>query len=378
MIEWFASGFHYAWSFVVILSVIVFVHEFGHYMVARWCGVKVDVFSIGFGREIWGYTAKKSGTRWKVSLLPFGGYVKMFGDATASSTADTMLLEQMSEADKKLSFHHKSLGAKSLVVVAGPLANFILAIAIFTYFIFTNGIASTEPKVGELIADMPAIEAGLKVGDIITEVNGKPVHTFNDIPAIIALNVDDTVVLNFLREGKHQRVRMKPKIITDKDMLGNAVKRPIIGFKSPTITYQEVGLPRALLEAVRSTYGLCTSSLEVLGQILTGKRSAQELKGPVGIAKLSGQVTQAGKNFSQTFHTILWFIALLSVNLGMVNLFPVPMLDGGHLAYYGIEAIRGKPLAERYMNWGYKMGFVILASLMGFTLINDFQQMLGI
>lgn len=378
MIEWVTSGFHYVWSFVVILSVIVFVHEFGHYIVARWCGVKVDVFSIGFGREIWGYTAKKSGTRWKLSLLPFGGYVKMFGDASAASTPDINAFDQMSEQEKTLSFHHKPLWAKSLVVAAGPLANFILAITIFTYFIFTSGISSTEPKVGELIKGLPAAIAGLKVGDEITQVNGKKVKVFNDIPAIVTLNVGEPIIINFIREGKPLQLSMIPKFIEDKDALGNVVKRPVIGFKSPTITFKKVGLPRALKEAVLSTYNLCASSMQVLGQMLSGKRSAEELKGPVGIAKLSGQVTQSGDTLSQTLHTILWFIALLSVNLGMVNLFPIPMLDGGHLVYYAIEALRGKPMAERYMNWGYKFGFILLASLMAFTLFNDLRQMLGL
>lgn len=375
MLEWMTEAWHYAWSFIVIISVIVFVHEFGHYIVARWCGVKVEVFSIGFGREIWGYTAPKSGTRWKISLLPFGGYVKMFGDAGAASTADTDAIEAMSEADKEVSFHHKPLWAKALVVAAGPVANFILTIAVFTYFIFTVGIASTEPVVGSVLKNSAASEAGIKAGDRILSINGKEMKRFNDIPAYIITNTGTNITLLIERGGKTITRELTPRIVEEKDMLGNSSKRPLIGLKSTQITRESVGMTEAIWEAMKSTYNMCTSSLKVLGQMITGQRSVEELKGPVGIAKMSGQVTQSGESMSETLHMILWFIALLSANLGMVNLFPIPMLDGGHLMYYGVEALRGKPVAERYMEFGYRMGFVLLMTLMGFTLLNDLRQL---
>lgn len=375
MLEWMTEAWHYAWSFIIIISVIVFVHEFGHYIVARWCGVKVDVFSIGFGREIWGYTAKKSGTRWKLSLLPFGGYVKMFGDAGAASTADADAIEAMSEADKKVSFHHKPLWAKALVVAAGPVFNFILTITVFTYFIFTVGIASTEPVVGSVLKDSAASEAGIKAGDRILSINGKEMKRFNDIPAYIITNTGTNITL-LIKRGEQTITReLTPRIVEEKDMLGNSSKRPLIGLKSTQITRESVGITEAIWEATKSTYNMCASSLKVLGQMITGKRSVEELKGPVGIAKMSGQVTQSGESMSETLHMILWFIALLSANLGMVNLFPIPMLDGGHLMYYGVEALRGKPVAERYMEFGYRMGFVLLMTLMGFTLLNDLRQL---
>lgn len=375
MLEWITTVWHYAWSFITIISVIVFVHEFGHYIVARWCGVRVEVFSIGFGREIWGHTAKKSGTRWKLSLLPFGGYVKMFGDAGAASTADNEALVQMSEEEKKVSFHHKPLWAKALVVVAGPFFNFLLTIAVFTYFIFTVGIASTEPVIGEVMANSAASDAGLKKGDRVLSINDKTMKRFNDIPAYIITNTGTEIVLRIERQGKTRTVNLAPRLIEEKDMLGNTSKRPLIGIKSTQITRESVGIGEALWEAVKSTYNMCTSSLKVLGQMITGKRGVEELKGPVGIAKMSGQVTQAGDSMSETLRMILWFIALLSANLGMVNLFPIPMLDGGHLMYYGIEAVRGKPMAERYMEFGYRTGFVLLMTLMGFTLLNDLRQL---
>lgn len=369
------QAWHYAWSFMVIISVIVFVHEFGHYIVARWCGVKVETFSIGFGREIWGYTSRKSGTRWKLSLLPFGGYVKMFGDAGAASTADTEAIALMTEEEKKVSFHHKPLWAKALVVAAGPAFNFMLTIAVFTYFIFTVGIASTEPVVGEVLKGSAAAEAGIHAGDRILSIDGKKMERFNDIPAYIITNTGTEVTLLIERKGKQRSLTLTPRIVEEKDMLGNSSKRPLIGLKSNQITRESVGFGQALVEAVKSTYNMCASSLKVLGQMLTGKRSVEELKGPVGIAKMSGQVTQAGDTMPETLRMILWFVALLSANLGMVNLFPVPMLDGGHLVYYGIEAMRGRPMAERYMEFGYRMGFVLLMTLMGFTLFNDLRQL---
>lgn len=375
MLDWILTIWHYAWSFVVILSTIVFVHEFGHYIVARWCGVRVETFSIGFGREVWGYTSKRSGTRWKFSALPFGGYVKMFGDSTAASTADTDVLSQMTESERKVSFHHKPLWAKAAVVAAGPIANFILTIGIFTYFLFTIGMASTEPTIGEIMNNTPAAESRLKVGDRILRVDDRKIENFNDIPKAIMINTGTPVSLELMRGEKRMTLTITPKIIEDKDSLGNQVKRPLIGFKSKQVTYEDIGLIRALKEAVRSTYDICVASFKVIGQMISGERSTEELKGPLGIAKLSGQATQAGNTTGETLHVMLWFIAMLSANLGMVNLFPVPVLDGGHLVYYGIEAVRGKPMAERFMELGYKAGFVLLVSLMAFTVFNDLRQL---
>lgn len=375
MLESLSEVFHYAWSFILIISVIVFIHEFGHYIVARGCGVKVEIFSIGFGREIWSFTAKKSGTRWKFSILPFGGYVKMYGDAGAASNADDEAIAKMTEAEKKISFHHKPLWAKSLVVAAGPIANFILTIAVFTYFIFTVGIASTKPIVGEVLKPSAAYDAGIKVGDKVISINGKKMVRFNDIPAYIITNTGTEITILIERDGKQKSLTLVPRIVEEKDILGNSNKRPLIGLQSTKITRDSVGLGQAVWEAIKSTYGMCVSSLKVLGQMITGDRSVDELKGPVGIAKMSGQVTQSGDNMSETLHTILWFIALLSANLGMVNLFPIPMLDGGHLMYYGLEAMRGKPVAERVMDFSYRVGFVLLMTLMGFTLLNDIRQL---
>ncbi len=374
MIESLQSLFHYVWSFALILSVIVFVHEFGHFMAARLCGVKVEVFCIGFGRELLGRT-DKHGTRWKLALWPLGGYVKMFGDATAASTPDTNAFEGMSDAEKRVSFHFKPLWAKAIIVAAGPLANFALAIAVFTYFIFTVGLNSTEPVVGSLMPDTPAMAAGLKAGDVITHVDGREMRTFNDIPAALLTNVGKPVTLEVTRGTEHLTLSLTPILFAEKDALGNEQKRPLIGIRSQKITYQDVGLLTALGAATSRTYDMCKTTLHVLGQMITGDRSTKDLKGPLGIAKLSGEVTSTGETMSETLRMILWFIALLSVNLGFVNLLPIPMLDGGHLAFYSIEALRGRPMAAKFQEWSYRVGFALVACLMGLSLFNDVRQM---
>jgi len=355
-------------AFFIVLSVIVFIHEFGHYIVAKWSGVKIDAFAIGFGKELIGFN-DKSGTRWKLCLLPLGGYVKMFGDASAASTADADAMDQMSEQDKSLTFHHKPLAKKAAVVAAGPFANFILTIAIFTYFIMTSGLPSVDPVVGQIMPDSPAMAAGLKPGDRVVRINDQDVKSFNDITYIISTNLGTPVTLHLLRADKPVEIVLTPKEIEDDDGLGNKIKRPLIGIKSAEIKYEDVGPVTAVAESVRRTYMICETTIKVIGQIVTGKRAAHDLKGPVGIAQLSGQAAQ------KDFHTVLWLIAMLSANLGLVNLFPVPLLDGGHLAYYTAEALQGRPLAEKVQQYGFRIGFAILFTLMAFTLFNDLSRL---
>jgi regulator of sigma E protease len=355
---------HTMWSFFVVLSVIVFIHEFGHYIVAKFCGVKIEAFSIGFGREIFGWN-DRSGTRWKLSLLPLGGYVKMYGDSSAASTADEEAIEQMTPEQKAMTFHHKSLPRKMAIVSAGPIANFILTIAVFTYFVMKVGLPSVEPVVGSLMENSPAVEAGLKPGDRIYQINQDKVSSFNDIPYYIATNLGTPVTLHIRRDDKEMEIILTPKEIESDDGLGNKVKRPLIGIKSAEIKYESTHIGQAMAEGVRRTALICTTTIKVIGQMITGKRGAHELKGPIGIAQLSGQATD------KDFHTTLWLIAMLSANLGLVNLFPIPLLDGGHLMYYMAEAISGRPLAQKVQEYGFRIGFMILMTLMAFTLLND-------
>lgn len=359
---------HTIWSFFIVLSVIVFIHEFGHYFIAKLCGVKIESFSIGFGKELIGFN-DKSGTRWKLSVLPLGGYVKMFGDASAAFTTDVEAIERMSASERALTFHHKPLYKKAAIVAAGPLFNFVLTIAIFTFFIMTTGLPSAEPVVGDVMMNSPAQEAGLRPGDRIMRINADKVTSFNDISYLISTNLGTPVALLVERGAQELNITLTPKETEDDDGLGNKIKHPLIGIKSAEIKYQNAGLIKALEESARRTYMLCASTLKVVGQMLTGKRGAGDLKGPIGIAQLSGQATD------KDFHTTLWLIAILSANLGLVNLFPIPLLDGGHLTYYALEAFRGRPVAQKLQEYGFRFGFAILAALMAFTVINDLRKL---
>lgn len=359
---------HHLASFVVVLTVIVFVHEFGHYAIARLCGVKITAFSIGFGRELWGFN-DRTGTHWRISALPLGGFVKMHGDSSAASTADLDALDAMPEEEKRVTFHFKPLWQKAAIVAAGPFSNFLLTITVLTYFILTVGLPSAEPVIGEIMKDTAAEAAGLKAGDRILSVNGKKVAVFNDIPYFISTNLGTPIDLVIERSGTQSGIVLTPRNFEEEDALGNKVSRPLIGIRSKDIKYEEVGPFRAVGEATYRTYLICETTLRVLAQMVTGERSAKDLKGPVGIAKLSGQAT--GKGFSTT----LWLIAMLSANLGLVNLLPIPMLDGGHLAYYAAHAARGRPLAQKVQEYGFRLGFATIATLMAFTIYNDLRQL---
>lgn len=368
MLQHLYSAGHTLAAFIIVLSIIVFIHEYGHYIIAKLCGVKIDAFSIGFGKELFGWN-DKSGTRWKVSLLPLGGYVKMFGDSSAASTPDGDLLEKMTEQERGKAFHFKPLYKKMLIVAAGPAANFLLTIAIFVYFIMSNGLPSIDPVIGKVMPDSPAFSAGLQEGDRIVAIDGNKVSSFNDISYMISTNLGTPVALDVERAQNMMKITLTPKLTEEDDGLGNKIKRPLIGIKSGDIKYADVGLIKAFSEATRRTYMICESTVKVMGQMIAGKRSAEDLKGPVGIAQLSGQAA------SKDAHTVLWLIAIISANLGFMNLLPIPVLDGGHLVYYIIEAVQGRPLAQKIQEYGFRIGFALLAMLMAFTLFNDLRKL---
>jgi regulator of sigma E protease len=368
--ETLATIFHYTWSFTLVIGVIVFVHEFGHFWIARLCGVKIEAFSIGFGSEIFGRT-DKHGTRWKFAAIPLGGYVKMYGDSSAASTPDVEKLDAMSEIERKQSLHYQPLWAKSAIVAAGPIANFLLTIAVFTYFIYSVGIASTEPIIGEVMKNTPAAEAGLKPGDRVLKIDDDEMHRFDDIPEKLITNLYTPVTLTIERNGKTLTKTITPIEYEDTDLGGNKEKRPLIGIRSQQITRQNVAFPQAVWLAAEKTYSMCRTNLYALGQIITGDRSAKQLTGTLGIAKLSGDITKQGETARDTLMTILWFIAVLSAGIGLVNLFPLPMLDGGHLVFYALEALRGRPASERFMEYSYRVGFTLIIMLMAFTIYND-------
>ena len=358
-----------ALSFIIIISAIVFVHEFGHYIIAKWAGVKIEIFSIGFGREVIGWN-DRSGTRWRIASLPLGGYVKMYGDASEASTPLADITE-LPEVEKHKTFYYKPLYKKAAIVVAGPLSNFLMTIVILTVFIVTKGIPSSEPVIGEVLKDTPAQASGLLAGDRVLKVNGEKVDNFQDIPRMIMTNLGTPVTLELQRGTEKKWVTLIPKQVTEKNDLGNDYTRPLIGIKSTDIKIDKDVSPfRAVKEAVKATYRMCETTLFAIGQMLTGERSAKEINGPLGIAKLSGQATDKG------LFVVFWFMATLSANLGLINLFPVPMLDGGHLLYYFIEIIAGKPPGKRFQEYGLRIGMALIAMLMAFAIFNDLRTML--
>lgn len=362
--DWFTNIAHHIGSFLLIISVIVFIHEFGHYLLARLCGVRVEEFSIGFGKEIWGRN-DSHGTRWKISLLPIGGFVKMFGDADPASSPDRDKLEHMSEEEKKVSFIHKPLLSKAMVVAAGPVANFILALIIFTGFFAVFGRPVSPPVVGSVMEGSAAAAADIRAGDRFISIDGTKVERFADIQRVVRMHMDGEIRLLLLRDGAEVTVSLTPVLQKSKDVFGNEVKIPLLGISSGATEYEELSLPAAVPAAVDEMLNMCADTMKALGQMVTGRRSVSELGGPIKIAQYSGQSMQQG------FSTVLWFMAVLSLNLGLINLFPIPMLDGGHLLFYMVEALRGRPLAEKFQDYAFKFGFAIIITLMAFTTIND-------
>ncbi len=366
--EWVGSLLYNFFSFVFIISVIVFIHEYGHYIVAKISGVKIEVFSIGFGPEICGIN-DRSGTRWKLSALPFGGYVKMFGDVDPSSAPDNDKIATFSEEDKKHAFHTQPLSIKAAVVAAGPIANFILAIVILTGFYTAYGKPVTLPEISVVMEESAAAEAGIEVGDVITSIDGQEIESFGDIQRIVSINTGTPLSFIVKRGELEEVLRVTPHMKEREDIFGNIVKAPLIGIASESVSYRDLHAGNAFVEAVGETYFISTATLKAIGQMIVGERGVEELSGPLRIAKYSGQSVEQGMS------TILWFMVILSVNLGLINLFPIPVLDGGHLLYYIIEAVRGKPMADKMQEWGFRVGIALVLSLAIFSTFNDLRHL---
>lgn len=352
-------------AFLVVLTVLVFVHEWGHYIVARMNGVRVEVFSVGFGPEIWGFN-DKHGTRWKFSWIPLGGYVKFFGDASEASTPDQSLAT-MSEEDKKVSFHYKNLWQKSAIVFAGPAVNFLFAILIIAGMFFSYGRVVNLPIVGDVVEGGAAIEAGIKAGDRIIEIDGEPIQSFREITTHLMLKVQDDVSVLLLRDGVEHTLSFKLNVIESTNLLGETTEIRQIGIRSNPNEREviEYNLFGALWQATIETKNLTQDNLKGIKQILVGDRSPKELGGPITIARV------AGKTIDYGFVQFINFMALVSIGLGMINLFPIPMLDGGHLLYYAIEAIQRKKMSIKAQEFGFKIGAAVVLSLMIFVFYND-------
>lgn len=366
--ETLAAFFYNLAVFIPVISVIVFVHEFGHYFVAKRCGVKVDAFAIGFGKEIVGWN-DKSGTRWKICWLPFGGYVKMFGDINPASAPDPNM-QNLSDEDKKKTFHFKPLPQKAAIVAAGPFTNFLFTIVVLTFFFSHYGKMESPTQIGEILGGGAAEEAGLHPGDVILSLDGEKVQNFSDIARIVSLNQGTAMEAVFLRDKVKQVMQITPHVVKVDDALGNEIKIGQIGIKAMEGNYVKLNVVQAIPEAVKETYFICTSTLKALGQMVKGQRGFEDLGGPIRIAKYSGQASKKG------FATVLWLMALISANLGLINLFPIPALDGGHLLYYVIEALQGRPLAEKFQEYGLRFGIALIIALALFATFNDIRSLL--
>lgn len=351
-------------SFIFILTIIVFIHEFGHYYVARKCGVKIDEFAIGFGKELFGFN-DKNGTRWKFCLLPFGGYVKMFGDRNPASVADGEKIKKMTAAEKKVSFYFQSVYKRMAIVLAGPIANFILAVILFTVIFRIQGTTTILPIVDGLVDKGAAQEAGLKAGDKISSIGGKEITKFSQIQEIIYPSAEKELEIIVQREGKDIVFNLTPKASISEDFFGNEIKVGMIGVTAGQYEYKKLNLFQSFTQANKETYNLSVAVLGAVKDLITGKRSVKELGGPVKIAQYSGQSVDKG------MIVVIWFMAMISINLGVLNLLPLPILDGGHFFYYVIEAIKGKPLPQKVQQYGFQVGFAMILTLMLFTTFND-------
>lgn len=355
-------------AFLFVLTVVVFIHEMGHFLVARWCGVDVKAFSIGFGPEIFGWN-DRHGTRWRVAWIPLGGYVKFMDDENAASAPSRETIANMTETERRGSFHAKPVWQRAAVVAAGPIANFLLAIAIFTTMFLLVGVRLTAASVDEVVPDSPAAKAGFMAGDLIKQIDGRKIEGFNDVLRIVGTSPERELDVVVERAGKSVNLKVRPALQEQKDAFGGVNRRGVIGIKRvntpQTVEVRRVGPIEALSLGVGETTFIVTSTFGYLGDVIAGRQKADQLGGPIRIAEVSGQVAKVG------MEALVQLIAVISVSVGMINLFPIPLLDGGHLLFYAFEAVRRRPLSDRTQEIGFRIGLAVVLMLMAFATIND-------
>jgi len=363
----------YILPFIVLILIVVFIHEYGHYYFAKKYGVGVTDFSIGFGQEIFGWN-DKSGTRWKICWIPLGGYVKFFGDRNVYSQADHKeILEKYNEEEQKKLFILKPLYQRTLIVFGGPLANFLLALVIFFSIYTFVGKDFTPAVINEVQKDSPAMTGGLKQNDVILEIDGNKVESIMDVSKFITMSTDEIIDFKVKRSYDELILKIKPNIVPGEDNLGNKLNKRIVGIKlgayNNEINHVKLGPAQAIYHAAHEVYYVGTSSLKYIGAMIFGKADTSQLGGPIRIAKISGQVAEFG---------VLAFISMMayiSISLGLVNLFPIPMLDGGHLMFYAFEKVLGRPLSQKTQEGFFRIGLFLLISLMFFTTFNDLKDL---
>ncbi|BCH32712.1 zinc metalloprotease [Mesorhizobium sp. L-8-10] len=354
--------------FLFVLTVVVFVHEMGHYLVGRWCGIGATAFSIGFGPELIGFN-DRHGTRWKLSAIPLGGYVKFVGDMTVTSQPDKAEADALPEGLRKVAFHTQPVWKRAATVFAGPLFNFLLTIAVFAVMFSLYGRFVTEPTVAEVRPGSPAAEAGFLPGDRFVSVDGAKVETFADVQRLVSGRAGDPIRFVMLRDGKEVTLQATPEVSEQTDALGNAIKVGIIG----VVNNQAMGQPRVISysppqafgEAVIETGRIIARTGQFLKRFVVGREDKCQLGGPVKIADMAGKAAKLG------FEWLVQLVALLSVGIGILNLLPIPPLDGGHLVFYAVEAATGRPVSERVMEFVYRAGFFLVLVFMGFVFWND-------
>jgi regulator of sigma E protease len=355
--------------FLFVLTVVVFIHELGHFLVGRWCGVKVKAFSIGFGKEIFGFY-DRHGTRWRLAWIPLGGYVKFADDENGASVPSKDALQRMSAEERAGAFHTKPLWAKSAIVAAGPIANFLLAIVIFAASFAIFGMPVTAPRVDDVVADGAAARAGFVAGDLIVSIDGEAIDSFGDMQRIVSSSADRELKVEVNRAGKLIALKITPDRKEISDRFGNKLRQGVIGIKRNTNSAKDWEVRRfgpieAVGMGVKQTVFIITRTLGYLSDVVMGRESPDQVGGPIRIAEVSGQVASDG------FLPLLQLTAVLSVSIGLINLFPVPLLDGGHLLFYAIEAVRRRPLSERVQEIGFRIGLALVLALMIFATWND-------
>lgn len=363
MIELFSILTTIFW-FLVIITIIVFIHEMGHLLIARLFGVKVEEFSLGFGKELAHYKCKQK-TKWKLSAIPLGGYVRFFGDATVFSSEDREKLSKMTKAQKREAFAFKPIWQKFLIVLGGPFANYLTAFLIFTYIFVSFGRAEITPEVTNVIEGSPAEAAGIEIGDLITHANGEEIETMKDLSLFIIMNQEKPIEFTIKRdEDESFELEITPKM-EEVTYGGVTEETPRIGIAAEKLTIRKLSLIDSVKEGVLECYNLSVNILKFLKQMIMGERSVKQLGGPITIAKYSSHSANLG------FYAVLMFIALISVNIGLLNLLPIPIVDGGHLLHYIIQMVTGRELPEKVQRSAYVAGGMFLMLLMGFVIIND-------
>jgi len=355
--------------FLFVLTVVVFVHEMGHYLIGRWCGIGVKAFSIGFGPELFGFN-DSHGTRWKLCAIPLGGYVKFVGDMNATSSQPSAEdLEALSDSEREVAFHTQPIWKRAATVVAGPLFNFLLTIVVFAVLFSVYGRPVLDPMVAEVTAGSPAEKAGILPGDRFVKVDGSTVETFADVQRLVQGRAGDAIAFTMLRDGKEITLTATPLPMEQQDALGNKIKVAVIGVVNSTelgqarvVTYNPVG---AVGAAIEETGHVIQRTGQFLQRFVAGREDKCQLGGPIKIAKMSGQAAKLG------FEWLVQLVAFLSVGIGILNLLPIPPLDGGHLLFYGVEAVIRRPVSERTMEMAYRTGLLLVLGFMGFVFWND-------